>query len=148
MESSDGPAKITLRRLQVLSSRYDQIISSSLQDLDKTRAKRIPEALAQRRRDGCAYLDKIEVTALLDWKLSAPSFLNCLISSLPLAPQTPQNPLTFQVENMANTAPLSPNFSPPIHHKMCAQQPKTHSQPTQPTPLPMTQFNPSKPSRS
>ncbi|KAL9099962.1 MAG: hypothetical protein Q9163_004603 [Psora crenata] len=69
MESSDDPEKITLERLQDLVSRYGQIIPESLQGLDETRLKEIPETLAKRRKDGDAFLEEAEVVALVDWKL-------------------------------------------------------------------------------
>jgi len=48
---------------------YEDNVPKSLQSLEELRLREIPESLAQRRKDGNAFLDKTEVTALVEWKL-------------------------------------------------------------------------------
>ncbi len=48
---------------------YEDLVPKSLEGLEELRLREIPEALAQRRKDGNPFLDKTEVTALVEWKL-------------------------------------------------------------------------------
>jgi len=48
---------------------YEDLVPESLHGYEKLRLCEIPEVLAQRRKDGNAFLEKTEVTALVEWKL-------------------------------------------------------------------------------
>lgn len=48
---------------------YEDLVPKSLEGLEEVRLREIPETLAQRRKDGNAFLEKTEVTALVEWKL-------------------------------------------------------------------------------
>jgi len=48
---------------------YEDLVPKSLKDLEELRLRGIPEVLAQRRKDGNAFLERNEVTALVEWKL-------------------------------------------------------------------------------
>jgi hypothetical protein len=50
-------------------SQYADTVPAKLADLEKQRLTTIPKALAERRAEGQAYLTKIEVATLVDWKL-------------------------------------------------------------------------------
>ncbi|KAL9129558.1 MAG: hypothetical protein Q9217_002014 [Psora testacea] len=69
MEFTEGPNKISLEGLKELASRYERIVPKALQRLEEVRLEEIPKALAQRKKDGDAFLEKSEVTALVEWKL-------------------------------------------------------------------------------
>ena len=50
---------------------YSSTVPKDLESLEEQCRETIPSILAQRKEDGEAYLDKTEVTILLEWKLFA-----------------------------------------------------------------------------
>ena len=48
---------------------YQHHVPDKIQGLDELRFRVIPEVLARRREDGNAFLEKTEVTGLVEWKL-------------------------------------------------------------------------------
>ena len=69
MRSQHRSAVITYDDLTTKSKVYDSIIPKDLRKLEDICRKEVPEKLAKRKNDGKPYLDKAEVTALMDWKL-------------------------------------------------------------------------------
>ena len=64
--------KITYMDFQHHLCTYASLVPSQLQDLDDFRFTEIPNVLSQRRSDGSAFLEKTEVTSLVEWKLYIP----------------------------------------------------------------------------
>lgn len=50
-------------------SQYNEVVPSKLAQLEEERLVTIPASLAARKKDGKAYLSKLEVATLVDWKL-------------------------------------------------------------------------------
>lgn len=50
-------------------SQYPETVPSKLSDLEEQRLSTIPAALAYRKKEGVAFLNKAEVATLVDWKL-------------------------------------------------------------------------------
>ena len=69
MKDTDGPTKITLKPLQTHLQSYESHVPEKIQGLESLRLNEIPETLAQRKKDGDAFLEKTEVTSLVEWKL-------------------------------------------------------------------------------
>ena len=69
MKAADSPGRITHSALQTYLHSYPSHVSPKIQSLDLNRLDDIPETLAQRKADGVAFLEKIEVTGLVEWKL-------------------------------------------------------------------------------
>ena len=69
MELSDTYSQISLDRLHTLLLDYSSKIPDKLQTLEELRFKAIPETLAQRKKDGDSFLEKTDVTSLVEWKL-------------------------------------------------------------------------------
>lgn len=73
MKDPDSPTKITLETLQSHLLSYESHVPDKIQGLESLRGKDIPETLAQRTKNGNAFLEKNEVTSLVEWKLYASS---------------------------------------------------------------------------
>lgn len=69
MKPSESPANIKYEEVQELVSCYQFHVPPKLQALEDIRLNEVPETLAQRKKDGAAFLEKTEVTALVEWKL-------------------------------------------------------------------------------
>lgn len=69
MKSSSNAANINQEAIRTHLSSYETFIPTSLQGLEKFRLDEVPETLAQRKKDGDAFLDKTEVITLVEWKL-------------------------------------------------------------------------------
>lgn len=69
MKAADRPADITLDTLHGHLLSYDSYIPDKIQGLEELRLSIIPKTLAQRRKDGEPFLEKSEVTSLVEWKL-------------------------------------------------------------------------------
>lgn len=61
--------QITLSTFQQTLLLYPASVSQNLHALDSLRYDQIPELLSQRRNDGDAYLEKKDLTELVEWKL-------------------------------------------------------------------------------
>ena len=61
--------RISYSDFQRQLSFYQDNIPDKVQGLEELRLRAIPEVLAQRREDGNAFLEKTEVTGLVEWKL-------------------------------------------------------------------------------
>ena len=48
---------------------YEDHVPEKIQGLEELRLRQVPEVLSQRREDGNAFLEKTEVTGLVEWKL-------------------------------------------------------------------------------
>lgn len=48
---------------------YEHYVPAKIEGLEQLRLEEVPEVLEMRRNDGGAFLEKTEVTALVEWKL-------------------------------------------------------------------------------
>lgn len=71
MKTSLGPDKISYDEYKGHLGMYDHYLPAKIQALDHLRLEEVPEVLEMRRKDGDAFLEKTEVTALVEWKLCA-----------------------------------------------------------------------------
>ena len=69
MKASLQPDKITFDDFSIYKDAYDSVVPSRIQGLQEVRLKQVPEVLEQRRKDQDAFLEKPEVTSLVEWKL-------------------------------------------------------------------------------
>lgn len=69
MKAADRPAEITLGTLHAHLLSYHSHVPEKIQGLEELRLKAIPETLVQRKKDGGSFLEKTEVTSLVEWKL-------------------------------------------------------------------------------
>lgn len=69
MKPCETPAQLSLDAFKDIVNRYQGQIPEHLEGLEGTRLKEVPEKLALRKQDGKAFLEKTEVTALVEWKL-------------------------------------------------------------------------------
>ena len=69
MESTDSADHITYSDLQTRLLSYNSHVPPDIRRLDALRLNDTPEALAQRKKNGEAFLEKEEVTSLVQWKL-------------------------------------------------------------------------------
>jgi len=69
MEATDSPAHFTLSTLQTHLTSYESHVPSKIAGLEELRLTTIPETLTQRTKDGDPFLEKTEVTRLVEWKL-------------------------------------------------------------------------------
>ena len=69
MSATDSSSQMTLDTLYALILRYDSQVPDKIQGLDELRFRTIPETLVQRKKDGKTFLEKTELTSLVEWKL-------------------------------------------------------------------------------
>lgn len=69
MKPSELPNNISLDTFEGVVARYENQVPNDLHGLDEVRLKDVPETLAQRKQEGKPFLEKTEVTALVEWKL-------------------------------------------------------------------------------
>ena len=69
MKATDSPKEISLETLRTHLNSYDSHVPEKIQGLEEIRLRTIPETLAQRKKDGKAFLEKAEVISLVEWKL-------------------------------------------------------------------------------
>ena len=69
MKYTDGAAHISYSNLKKHLRSYESHVPPNLQDLESLRLNDTPEALAQRKKNSEAFLEKKEVTSLVEWKL-------------------------------------------------------------------------------
>lgn len=69
MKASENANTISFETFQFYVSAYESKIPPKIQGLENLRLKELPETVSQRKKDGDAFLEKTEVTALLEWKL-------------------------------------------------------------------------------
>lgn len=62
---------------------YEHYLPARLEGLEQLRLDEVPEVLEMRRKEGDAFLEKTEVTALVEWKLCV---LDPLLSHPPNLP--------------------------------------------------------------
>ena len=48
---------------------YPDRVPDKIQSLEELRLNEVPEVLSQRKKEGNAFLEKTEVTSLVEWKL-------------------------------------------------------------------------------
>lgn len=61
--------KISHATFQAKLALYQYHVPDKISGLEDLRLNEVPEVLAQRRKDGNAFLEKTEVTSLVEWKL-------------------------------------------------------------------------------
>ncbi len=69
MKSTDGAAHLTYSDLKTHLLSYESHVPPNIQGLESFRFKDTPETLAQRTYDDESFLEKEEVTSLVEWKL-------------------------------------------------------------------------------
>lgn len=69
MKAADSPSQISLDILHTHILRYDSHVPDKIQGLEELRLSVIPETLLQRKEEGKPFLEKTEVTSLVEWKL-------------------------------------------------------------------------------
>ena len=69
MKVSDSPSQINYSTFQLHLHSYEAHVPEKIHGLEEIRLKEIPETLDQRKKDSDAFLEKTEVTALVEWKL-------------------------------------------------------------------------------
>ena len=69
MQAINCPSQISLDTLHPLLLSYDSYVPDKIHELEELRLSTIPQALAQRKKDGNPFLEKAEVTSLVEWKL-------------------------------------------------------------------------------
>lgn len=69
MEDSEKPDTILFAEFKTNCDAYELFISSELRELDDSRLHDIPKLLEQRKTEGEAFLEKKELSELMDWKL-------------------------------------------------------------------------------
>ncbi|KAL9065791.1 MAG: hypothetical protein Q9161_008016 [Pseudevernia consocians] len=69
MKAADSSSQITLDTLHTHLLSYDSHVPDKIQGLEELRLSTIPENLVQRKKDGEPFLEKTEVTSLVEWKL-------------------------------------------------------------------------------
>ena len=69
MKSSLNADNISYDDIQNIVHRYESHVPPKISALEKLRVEEVPEILELRKREGEAFLEKTEVTALVEWKL-------------------------------------------------------------------------------
>ncbi|CAD6563621.1 MAG: hypothetical protein ASARMPRED_000094 [Alectoria sarmentosa] len=69
MRATDRPAEINLSTLHAHLLSYHSHVPEKIQGLEELRLNTLPETLLQRKKDGGSFLEKTEVTSLVEWKL-------------------------------------------------------------------------------
>ncbi len=72
MKPEDTASQISYSKLKTHLDAYPDYVPEKIQALTEMRLREVPETLAQRAQTGAAYLEKTEVTALVEWKLYGP----------------------------------------------------------------------------
>lgn len=73
MKDPQKPEKILFAEFEANRDAYESLIPSELGILEDIRLHEIPKRLEQRKTDGEAFLEKTELSDLMDWKL----YVNC-----------------------------------------------------------------------
>lgn len=60
---------ISSEKVENFLKQYDDVVPARLQDLQNFRLERVPTLLKERKADGNAFLEKQDVTGLVEWKL-------------------------------------------------------------------------------
>lgn len=69
MDETKYPSVIALADVEDSAQSYKALVGPALQELEKVCRESIPDILQQRKQQGDIYLEKAEVTRLMDWKL-------------------------------------------------------------------------------
>lgn len=69
MKPSLSPDTISYDDFKGYLGMYEHYLPAKIEGLDRLRLEEVPEVLEMRRKDGDAFLEKTEVTALVEWKL-------------------------------------------------------------------------------
>ncbi len=69
MKSSHSAHNISYDDVQTKLHRYESLVPAKILGLEKSRFEDVPEVVNQRKSEGEAFLEKTEVTALVEWKL-------------------------------------------------------------------------------
>lgn len=69
MKAADRPSQISSDTLHTHLLSYDSHVPEKIHELEEIRLKEVPDTLNQRKMDGETFLEKAEVTALVEWKL-------------------------------------------------------------------------------
>lgn len=69
MKDSQKPETVVFAEFEANRDAYESFIPSELRGLDDIRLNQIPELLEQRKTEGEAFLEKAELSNLMDWKL-------------------------------------------------------------------------------
>lgn len=69
MKDSQKPNTILFAEFEANRDAYESLIPSELRELDDIRLREIPKRLEQRKAEGEAFLEKTELSELMDWKL-------------------------------------------------------------------------------
>lgn len=69
MKASDSPSQIGCSAFHTHLHSYAAHVPEKIHGLEEIRLREIPEALNQRKKDSDSFLEKTEVTALVEWKL-------------------------------------------------------------------------------
>ena len=69
MKSNLNSHNVSYDDIQATVNRYKSHVPSKISGLEKLRLEEVPEVLKQRKADGDAFLEKTDVTSLVEWKL-------------------------------------------------------------------------------
>lgn len=69
MKANDSASQISFDTLRTHLLSYDSHIPDKIQGLEQLRLSTIPETLVQRKMNGKSFLEKTELTSLVEWKL-------------------------------------------------------------------------------
>ena len=69
MELSLVPSNLPFSDFMAHLSSYPEQVPKEIQGLEELRLHEVPKILAKRREDGDVFLEKTEVTGLVEWKL-------------------------------------------------------------------------------
>lgn len=69
MKASLKPETISFTEFETNRDAYESFVSAKLNDLEDIRLHQIPELLKKRKENGEAFLEKTEVSELMEWKL-------------------------------------------------------------------------------
>lgn len=69
MKPEVSAPNITYAEFKAHLEAYQDYMPEKIQGLEEIRMREVPEVLAQRAKDGEAYLEKTEVMGLVEWKL-------------------------------------------------------------------------------
>ena len=69
MKPELSASKISYAEFNAHLAAYPDYMPEKIQGLEELRMREVPEILAQRAKQGETYLEKTEVTGLVEWKL-------------------------------------------------------------------------------